>query len=541
MYGSGQYGLYLLPEANVANGNSKRIYFRSRGDSGEDTASMYKRYDNNNLVYYYGGQERPVMLGNAFDNTSNYKLSGQIDLFGKIRLVDPDSETTVGWITSTGGVQMGQNSFKANLLGDISHDSTNIATLGIVTAQTVTASFFGNGSGITNLDLAAYGLATGTPLYAYTETDPIWASASNLYYPASNPSNFLTSYTETDPIWSAASSLYYTASQANALFATGSPIYDVSGLATGTPLYSVDLSGYATGTPLYAYTETDPIWTSASSLYYTITAADAKFATGTPIYSISGKLDSNTWAAADSTTNYASRVTFNATSNAFNSSIVALEGYTNRAASALASSVWASAASTTNAAPLNAYVAFTTAYAIAQSTTNAAPLDAWTTFTSSYATADSTTNYASRVDFIAFTNTYSIGDWSSFAATQTVNLGQQNLTNAASITRATNSIDFNAGTLGGTWTFNSQPSVPGYLTTNGSASGLVNFPSSILSVSAGNTNYLRYTTANPTNATYSGNWNQFTYTYRDATSIIMKVYGPSNKWYGIIMNELPIE
>jgi hypothetical protein len=36
--------------------------------------------------------------------------------------------------------------------------------------------------------------------------------------------------------------------------ATGTPIYSVAGLATGTPIYSVD--GLATGTPLYVETGT---------------------------------------------------------------------------------------------------------------------------------------------------------------------------------------------------------------------------------------------------------------------------------------------
>ena len=42
------------------------------------------------------------------------------------------------------------------------------------------------------------GLATGTPLYAYTESDPLWSAASNAYY---------------------------TAAQANTRFATGTPLY----------------------------------------------------------------------------------------------------------------------------------------------------------------------------------------------------------------------------------------------------------------------------------------------------------------------------
>ena len=51
-----------------------------------------------------------------------------------------------------------------------------------------------------------------------TEIDPIWSSASNLYYLASNPSNFLTSYTETDPVWSSASNLYATTASVAAAY-----------------------------------------------------------------------------------------------------------------------------------------------------------------------------------------------------------------------------------------------------------------------------------------------------------------------------------
>ena len=66
---------------------------------------------------------------------------------------------------------------------------------------------------------------------------------------------------ETDPVWTAASTGYYTKVESDNLFATG--------------------------TPLYAYTETDPVWSSASNDYYLTTEADALFATGTPLYAYS--------------------------------------------------------------------------------------------------------------------------------------------------------------------------------------------------------------------------------------------------------------
>jgi hypothetical protein len=61
---------------------------------------------------------------------------------------------------------------------------------------------------------------------------------------------------EADPVWGAASTGYYTKVAANALFATGTPVY----------------------------AESDPVWAAASNSYYTKTQANALFATGTPVY-----------------------------------------------------------------------------------------------------------------------------------------------------------------------------------------------------------------------------------------------------------------
>lgn len=56
----------------------------------------------------------------------------------------------------------------------------------------------------------------------------------------------------------------------------------LSGVATGTPLYSVNLAPYATGTPLYV--EADPVWVADSTGYLTRVLAASTYATGSPIY-----------------------------------------------------------------------------------------------------------------------------------------------------------------------------------------------------------------------------------------------------------------
>lgn len=77
---------------------------------------------------------------------------------------------------------------------------------------------------------------------------------------------------ESDPIWSAASNSYLTTAAAQSRYATGSPIYS--------------LTGYATGTPIYA--ESDPLFVAASNALLTKAQASALYATGTPVYAVSG-------------------------------------------------------------------------------------------------------------------------------------------------------------------------------------------------------------------------------------------------------------
>ena len=64
----------------------------------------------------------------------------------------------------------------------------------------------GDGFYLTNLNLSTYGLATGTPLYAYTETDPAFAGwlETNTYLKS-----------ESDPVWSAASNNYFTRTESD--------------------------------------------------------------------------------------------------------------------------------------------------------------------------------------------------------------------------------------------------------------------------------------------------------------------------------------
>jgi hypothetical protein len=91
-------------------------------------------------------------------------------------------------------------------------------------------------------------------------------------------------------------------------------------------------------------------------------------------------------------------------------------------------------------------------------------------------------------------------------------------------------ISFEENKFDGTWIFDQQPTIPGYVTTNGNAAGLTNFPSSLLSVSAGNTNYARRTTVPASNTAY-GLYNQWAldntnlYFYNAASSKWLKVNG----------------
>jgi hypothetical protein len=81
----------------------------------------------------------------------------------------------------------------------------------------------------------------------------------------------------------------------------------------------------------------------------------------------------------------------------------------------------------------------------------------------------------------------------------------------------------NAG-FGG-WAFETQPIIPGYLTTTGSAAGLTGFPASLVTVSAANTNYYRFTAA-PASNTAFGLQHQIAY---NSTNIFI-YHAASQKW-----------
>jgi len=84
------------------------------------------------------------------------------------------------------------------------------------------------------------------------------ASGQVLSFDGSVWTNAAVSYTETDPIWTAASNLYYLQTEADALFATNTPLY-----VEVDPIWAAEKSDYATGTPVYV--ESDPIFTAVSN------------------------------------------------------------------------------------------------------------------------------------------------------------------------------------------------------------------------------------------------------------------------------------
>ncbi|HQQ05023.1 MAG TPA: hypothetical protein PLT67_09320 [Kiritimatiellia bacterium] len=85
------------------------------------------------------------------------------------------------------------------------------------------------------------GMATGTPLYAFSEDDPVW-EAEKTGYATGTP---LYAFNELDPVWAAEKAGY----------ATGTPLYVLS---ESDPVWIAEKAGYATGTPLYVFTEADP-------------------------------------------------------------------------------------------------------------------------------------------------------------------------------------------------------------------------------------------------------------------------------------------
>jgi hypothetical protein len=318
---------------------------------------------------------------------------------------------------------------------------TNVTASGRITATKTGAQVA--------LTFDASGLATGTPIYSvsglatgaplYVESDPIWSAASNLYattagvaaayYPIGNPSNFITTdaltgyvtgdviRVEADPVYAAASNTIFTriiAVEGYTNLAASALSSSVWASADSTTNYASRITFNATSNALNTRVSEVEAYTSrvVAVEAYTNLAASA--------------LSSSVWASADSTTNYASRIIFNATSNSFNTRITAVEGYTNTAASALASSVWASADSTTNYQTRTGFISASNAIntrlvAVEGYTSRVVAVEAYTSrvvavegYTNRaalalesnvWASADSTTNYASRVAFVSVSNT----------------------------------------------------------------------------------------------------------------------------------------
>ena len=269
---------------------------------------------------------------------------------------------------------------------------------------------------------------------------------------------------------------------------------------------------YATGSPVYV--ESDPVWTSASSLYYTIASADAKFATGAPVYSISGKLDSNVWSSADSTTNYARRsgetftgvVTLNETgtgslalNNALrmkhrsltatelNTDIVATTGGLRR--------------TTTGSSAATIWDSLNLADPIVNNQTNitlqgtfsgdgsgltglsASATNAVSTITLTSAVQDAVTFIGSGIS-----QTGSTFNWNGYlplsggTMSGTINMNEEDITNVTSIVFETGLNSIGSGQfVGPLWTFSQQPTIPGYLTSTGAAAAYLSLAGGTLS------------------------------------------------------------
>lgn len=252
----------------------------------------------------------------------------------------------------------------------------------------------------------------------------------------------------------------------------------------------------------------------------------------------------------------ATSANLNAASNAINTAVTALtarvtltEGYTNRAASALSSSVWASADSTTNYQTRTGFNSYTTAQAVVNTAFSTGKVDVASLSTSITATVNATaiTNVSGSI----FTNVGTI----QFGTNTPVAIGTR--TNAISIGQGAASrsqaIQF--------WFTGSTSGVPenatlftdnnGNLRINkyGSGGGVgghqiydsQSFNANLYpTVAAANTNYWRTTATQPTNSNDSGVFGQITITPRDATSVWFNAfYAPSNKWYRMPLSEFP--
>ena len=169
-----------------------------------------------------------------------------------------------------------------------------------------------------DIDLSEYAKKTELPtklselvndsgyITTYTETDPVWNSEKSNYYTKdeinnknyltehqslaayakktelpkklselTNDSGYITTYTETDPVWNSEKSNYYTKTEINNKnYLTEHQSLAAYAKKTELPKKLSELtndSGYIT-----TYTETDPVWNSEKSNYYTKTEINNK-------------------------------------------------------------------------------------------------------------------------------------------------------------------------------------------------------------------------------------------------------------------------
>jgi hypothetical protein len=208
-----------------------------------------------------------LQFGSGADFFSN--INGDIVTGSKLVLINFQSNAVLT-LDPINGIQVGENSFYAYPNGDIEHDSTNTATLGIVTAQTVTASFIGDGSGLTNVT----GYATTQRVAAIEAQTSNWNSAYNattnlgtMAYTATGDNLGTMAYTSTGD--------YYTITATTNL---------LTGYATtnAAALIESDLDALEASTNNWnaAYNATTNIGTMAytdTNNYYTTIEADALF------------------------------------------------------------------------------------------------------------------------------------------------------------------------------------------------------------------------------------------------------------------------
>jgi len=348
------------------------------------------------------------------------------------------------------------------------------------------------------------------------ETDPVWGMEKTNYYTISEADVLFPTgtpiYVESDPLWTTASGAVWLA---------------ISGLTTGTPLYAetdpVFAAWLATNSAgfggnflsLNGGTVTGNVTLSLAELRVSGIGSDgirlgsvatssgdskslklvttsgiaqeqthqlfSSFSSGRLIYNTSGQ---------DNILAYLGEIA-NATST-IGPRITAVEAYTNRAALSVQIPVWSSADSTTNYAFRNAYVASTaaTAVAVASLGTNVSARLA----SNVWASAASTTNFAPRTSFIAVSNlavaaypasnpagyVTNAAGWSAFTATQTVNMNSNVLTGVTAIdidvvrnAGGSTAIDVKDNEFVGSWSFEMQPDIPGYLTITDAAATYV--------------------------------------------------------------------